>query len=365
MNHIPEIILTGNAYERGLQHGQALALQIKGFLNDNRARINSIREFPLEENIIRAQLQQHAAIIEAQLPGIALELKGLAAGADITYEDALLLQYRVELMAYNNRNILEGDCSTIAINLPGQPIITGQTIDLPGNMTELGCIFRIIPENETDPEILIYGFAGLLGYMGMNSHGLSININMVVSDDWQPGISPYLLVRHLLTLPTIDECIEELNKIKRSSSRSFLITKYNRMVNVELTANEIRILEDKMLMHTNHYLDNDLAARDKIHFLFKNSSVKRLKLLQQLLQEETEVINAEMLFDIFADHSLYPVGICAHGEGNIRRSETVAAVVMEPGRLVMYARRGYACTAATEKFSLPQPLRRRGVRKEY
>lgn len=354
MNTIPEIILSGNARECGFQHGHLLKDTINNFLNDNRARINLLRQIPLEEEIIQSQVKQHAAVIEAQLPEIAMELKGLAEGANISYEDAVLLQIRVELSAYNEQDILEGDCSTAAFHTSSNQIITGQTIDLPGNMTELGCIFRIMPEREGSPEILMYGFAGLLGYMGLNSHGLSININMVVSDSWQPGVSPYLLVRHLLTLSSIDECIDELKRITLSSSRSFLITDRNRMVNIECSPNKFKIIEGDVLMHTNHYLHNDLQKEDKMHFLFKNSSIKRLKCLQQLLPENAENITPEMLFDIFSDHSLYPVGICAHGEGNIRRSETVGAVVMEPAKFRLHARKGYACEAETKTFELNQ-----------
>ncbi|MEO6230957.1 MAG: C45 family peptidase [Ferruginibacter sp.] len=351
MNKISEIILRGNAYERGLQHGQQLGPQIKDFLNDNKARVNSIREFPLSDDVIQSQVQLHAAVIEAELPEIATELKGLAAGAGISYEEAVFLQVRVELMSYGDQDLLEGDCSTVAIKQPGHPTITGQTIDLPGNMTELGCVFRIIPENDDEPEILMYGFAGLLGYMGMNSHGLSININMVVSNDWQPGVSPYLLVRHFLTLATTEECLQELNRITRSSSRSFVIADKTSLLNVEFTATQIRVLEETLMFHTNHYLDTDLIKEDKIHFLFKNSSIKRLKLLQQLFPSD-ENVSPETLFNIFADHTLYPVGICAHGEGNIRRSETVGTVVMEPESFTMYARKGNACTGETEIFRM-------------
>ncbi|CAN5679734.1 hypothetical protein BH11BAC3_BH11BAC3_10240 [soil metagenome] len=351
MNKIPEIILSGNAYERGLQHGQQLGPQIKEFLNDNKARVNSIREFPLSDDVIHSQVQLHAAIIEAELPEIATELKGLAVGAGISYEEAVFLQIRVELMSYGDKDLLEGDCSTIAIKQPGHTTIAGQTIDLPGNMTDLGCVFRIIPENEAEPEILMYGFAGLLGYMGMNSHGLSININMVVSNDWQPGVSPYLLVRHFLTLSTSKACLQELNRITRSSSRSLVISDKTSLLNVEFTATQIKILEDVLLFHTNHYLDTDLMKEDKIHFLFKNSSIKRLKLMQQLLPAGGNVTPG-ILFNIFADHTLYPVGICAHGEGNIRRSETVGTVVMEPESFTMYARKGNTCTGETEIFRL-------------
>ncbi len=110
-------------------------------------------------------------------------------------------------------------------------------------------------------------------------------------------------------------------------------------------------------MHTNHYLHGELQKEDTMHFLFRNSSVKRLKLLQQLLPEDTDTVTPEMLFDIFSDHTLYPVGICAHGEGNIRRSETVGAIVMEPSKYRLYARKGYACSSTTETFYLKQSVK--------
>lgn len=350
MNTIPEIILTGNAYQRGLQHGQMLSRQINDFLNDHTARINCIREFPLEAAVVQSQIRKHAAIIEAELPQIATELRGLAAGANISYEDAVLLQIRVELMAYATTDLLEGDCSTIAVKSSAGEVITGQTIDLPGNMSELGCIFRIIPEDDNQPEILMYGFAGLLGYMGMNSNGLSVNINMVVSDDWQPGISPYLIARHLLNFSTVADCLSELNKLTRSSSRSFIISDSATLLNVEFTAHQLSLIEGKRLLHTNHYLHEDLLGFDTMHFLFKNSSIKRFKLMQQLLPVNRDSIDPEMLFHIFSDHSLFPVGICAHSEGNIRRSETVGAVVMLPASFTMYARKGNTCSSVTKVF---------------
>ena len=352
MTTIPEIKLSGNAYQRGLQHGQICARQINNFLQDNRARINTIREYPLAEEIMQNQVRQHAEIIEAELPQIAEELRGLAAGANISYEDAVLLQIRVELIAFGITDILEGDCSTIANVSAAGEIITGQTIDLPGNLGEMGCVFKIIPEHAGHPQILMYGFAGLLGYMGMNSLGVSININMVVSKNWQPGVSPYLLVRHLLNFSSADECINELKKIRRSSSRSLIISDPATLINVEFTANELSIVRGKQLIHTNHYLHAGMMKFDSMHFLFKNSSVKRWKLMQQLLPDDMDEINPELLFKIFSDHTLFPVGICAHSEGNIRRSETIATVVMQPASFIMYARKGNACSGVTEKFGM-------------
>jgi predicted choloylglycine hydrolase len=349
------ITLSGSPFERGLIHGQALGARIRNFLADGHARIDRVRETPLSPTVINTLTGQHAAIIEATLPSIAEELKGLAAGAGISYREAVLLQTRMELIHYGQLDKAEGDCSTIAIHQGGL-VITGQTIDLAGEMTDLGCVFRVLPEREGEPEILMYSFAGLLGYTGINSNGLSVNINMVLSGDWQPGVPPYLLVRHLLQQQSRKQCLDELQRIRRSSSRSFTIADKTGLINVEFTANTLRVQEGHCLLHTNHYLHPDLLEEDRIHFLFKNSSVKRLALLQRMLPEDPGSVTPEMLFSFLADHTLYPVGICAHNEGNIRRTDTVAAIVFQPAHFTLHARKGHTCEAATRVFRLGQTL---------
>lgn len=296
-------------------------------------------------------ISQHRDVIEAQLPEIAEELKGLAEGAGISYENAILLQQRVELIGNNEEFNLEGDCSTVGLHRLPDQIITGQTIDLPGDMKELIHVFRIIPESDGKPEILMCGFAGLLGYIGLNSFGLSININLVLSDDWQAGISPYLLVRHFLTLTTKEQCLNELKRLRRSSSRNFLISDREGMLNIECTARNISTTHGDCLVHTNHYL-TDLKQQETMNFLFRNSSIKRLQLVEKLLPDISRQITPEQLFTIFSDHSLYPVGICAHAEGNVRRSETVGAVVMQPSINTLHVRKGNPCKTTTKTFRL-------------
>ena len=268
-----EITLKGSPYERGFQHGSALKKEINEFLDDNKARINTLRHSPLSRETMDKLINQHAAIIEKDLPDIAAEIKGLAAGASIDYTDAVLLQIRRELIAYEEPSSIDGDCSTVAYSNPDTGIITGQTIDIAGDIGSLGYVFRILPDSTDDPEILIYGFAGLIGYMGMNSFGISININMVVSEGWKPGVSPYLLSRHFLNFKSIDECIKVIQNCRISSSRCFTITDGSDMITVEITPDQYAITEDSQcLLHTNHYMHKSMKESERMHFLFHNSS---------------------------------------------------------------------------------------------
>jgi len=348
-----EIILQGSPYERGFQHGSALKNEINNFLDDNRARINTIRHTPLSNESMDRLIKQHTAIIEEDLPEIAEEIKGLAAGASIDYSDAVLLQIRRELIAYEESASIDGDCSTIAYYDPETGTITGQTIDIAGDIGALGYIFRILPSCTEEPEILIYGFAGLIGYLGMNNYGLSVNINMVVSDGWKPGVSPYLLSRHILNFKNIDECIKEIEKCRISSSRCFTITSRSEMITVEITPDRYAIINDSnCLLHTNHYMHESMKEEERMHFLFHNSSKQRFELLKEKVKVESHTLTSQQMMTIFSDHSLYPVGICAHSDGNLRRSETVAAVTMQPNIGLMVARKGNTCKGVSQEFKM-------------
>lgn len=333
------IRLSGDPHSRGLQHGLELGPQIRRLLNDQCARINCHFLHPFPEDQIYSYVMDYAAEIERELPSIAEEIQGLSIGAKITYEQAMLLQVRREVLKILHK-VENSDCSTFSIPLSNHTL--AQTIDLNSSFAEFGRTFHIASSERT-PEILMFSFAGLLGYLGMNSNGLAISINMVSSDDWQIGVPPYLLVRHLLELNSVEDCISSLANIKRSSSRSFTICDNRRNVTIEMTTDSFAVLEDSELFHTNHYMSAELAHKDSINFLARNSSLHRLKRLRQLTAALPHAPTVPELFNVFNDHDNHPVGLCSHSDGDPRRTETVATVVMHPSKGTMYVRRGLAC----------------------
>lgn len=348
---IPEnaVRLSGDPRTRGVQHGRKLAPQIKRLLSDDCARINCHLSRPVPEEQIYVYVRKFAFEIERELPLIAAEIEGLSVGAEISYEQAVLLQVRREILMLLRKGS-NSDCSSFS--LPINNRIVAQTIDLNSSFAEFGTVFQIEPWRGS-PEILMFSFAGLLGYLGMNSSGLTIAINMVSSDDWRPGVPPYLLVRHLLDLHTVEECLEAIARIRRSSSRSFTICDSKRSVTVEMTATSFAILEGKELLHTNHYLSPDLAPNDTINFLARHSSMKRLAKLRALTYNLPGSSAVTELFNLFVDHENHPVGLCSHADGDLRRTETVGTVVMHPETGTMYVRKGMpCCDREIEKYTM-------------
>ncbi len=348
MTLMQEIHLSGEPYEIGYKHGYILRSKIQEFLGDNFARINLVRQIKLTRNEIFDSVHKYRTIIEEDLPQISEEIQGLAKGANISYEEAILLQIRRELIGQASL----GECSLIASMDVNKKMTIAQTIDLNGKMTNLGQVFRITSSTINVPEILIYSFAGLLGYIGLNSAGLAIGINFVSSDGWKPGVSHYLLVRHLLKLKTLEECLEELQRIRRCSSRSLTICDNRHLAIIEMTVDDLRVISGSELKRTNHFLHQDFQTKDKMNVFSRNASILRLQRLNELMKKTNNSTEPETLFNIFSDHSLYPIGLCAHSEGNIRREDTVAAVVLKPNTSSIFIRKGHPCTSQSQNFSL-------------
>ncbi len=337
-----EIRVHGDAFQRGVQHGRQAGAAIRAFVADRMARVNALRPRPLEPRHVVARCREHAAIVRECLPALDREIRGLAAGAEISADDAYLLQLRRELIAFDR------DCSSLAYVDPEAGPVIAQNVDLPGGMAPLATILRV--DDPLAPRHCLVTFAGLLGYLGINEAGVAIGINMVLSDDWQVGVPPYLLVRHCLTLTSIDDIIHELQRIPRASSRSFLVADAHEVVNIEMTARELRVLRSPLHVHTNHFLHPELAVHETLDADARARSKTRLERLRSLV--DGGALTVDGVGDFLADHGPEGASICAHTDGDLRRGETVASVVLTPGRRSLRALAGHPCQNSYRTFSL-------------
>lgn len=339
--------LAGDHRQLGFLYGRAYRDEVRAFLEDGLARVNLLRHAPLDPQKLDDCLQMYWTDVCDHLPELAEQLLGLAEGADISRAHACLLQFRRELIGYRKVPTL-GDCSTIAARGP-RPYLA-QTIDLNGGMSPLATVLRIDGAANAAPDILMFTFKGLLGYLGMNSAGLCVGINVVLAGPWGRGVSPYLTVRRMLSLHSVDACLALLATLPHASSRAFTLLDANRLVVVELGSGKLKVQERSLSTHTNHFLDQELARRDEINVLSGNASRKRLALLDQFAARCSHDEQIAHMFTLLSSHDLYPLGLCAHNEGNLRREETVGAVMMLPTEGRMLVRFGQPCEARTEEF---------------
>ncbi|MEU5883472.1 C45 family autoproteolytic acyltransferase/hydolase [Spirillospora sp. NPDC047279] len=330
---VPHVRLAGDPAEIGRRHGAARAPQLRAFLDDGLARLNHLRPAnaaPFTLDDLGPTITAHREAVEGQTPDLAAEIRGLAEGAGLTADEAMLLQIRREVMGYS-RIPTRGDCTTYA--RAGE--VVAQTVDLNGDLDDQIAVLEITPAGSARRS-LILSFAGLLGYLGMNSAGLAIGLNLLLGGTWRPGLPPYLAIRHLLdNAASVDEALTILAGLELSSSRSLTLCSPGKAAYVEILDDRTRVTEAPWTVHTNHYLHPDLAPDDEINVFARNSSQRRLDACAERL---TALPPSAAPEEHFALLSAPP--ICVPDDGDIRLERTVAAVVMRPDQGRMYVRPG-------------------------
>lgn len=335
--------LAGTYFEIGAQHGVAHRQRIHDFLADDLARINALLYQPVTLEALAPRLRTYWEYIASCLPDAADELRGIAAGAEISLDEALVLQLRRELVGYQKIrradgrkiSVASGDCTTFGRVEPAGSVL-GQTVDLNGHMTRELTVLRI-RHARRDHRTLLLSFTGLLGYLGMNSHGLAVGLNLVLAGEWRPGIPGYMAIRHLLDRATsVDQALQLLDMLPLASSRALMLCDARRLVVVELMTDDKRIIEGPELAHTNHFLHPDFIPHDEINPFAHASSLRRLEACRAGLAALPVGCGADAYFDLLAEPPIY-----VDGDDDVRRECTVASVVMQPGRGRMTVRQGH------------------------
>ena len=346
MTSINSIQLAGDPFSIGRMHGEALRGRIRAFLDDDLCRLNRLLHRPTSLADLKATVNRHCEVIARDMPDIFSEIRGLAEGAEISLDAALLLQLRREVMGYS-RLPSGGDCTTLCRPLPLDGPVLAQTIDLNGDLDDQMVVIEIT-HSLTGCRVLVLTFTGLLGYLGLNGSGVAIGINLVLGGPWQPGVPPYLAIRHLLDhCVDIESCLSCLGNLQLASSRSLMICDRKHAVTVELLHGRMAVIRDEHLVHTNHFLSEGFAAEDALNPFSRNSSVLRLKACRDLLCQLPEPAGADDIMNIFCHE---PIRVKANGD--CRRERTVGAVVMLPRDGRMHVRCGDPALAATQVFQL-------------
>ncbi|WGS47617.1 C45 family peptidase (plasmid) [Burkholderia sp. JSH-S8] len=341
--------LAGSRREIGRQHGAALRDAIQGFLTDRIARLAPlVTAARLRE--LAPLVERHARVIERELPDLAEEVHGLAEGAGITLEDAYLLQLRRELTGFQRiPAAARGDCTTFARHANGQAVIA-QTIDLNGDMASELSVLEISHGGSSTnggargTDVALVSFTGLLGYLGINSHGVAIGLNLVLGGEWRPGIPGYLAIRHLLdTCASVDECVDTLRRLPLASSRSLTIADAQRVVTVEYVPDSLIVIEGAEHAHTNHFLHPAFAADDALNPFARTSSQRRLDACRAGLAGLPADADAAACLALLGEPPIEVVPT-----GDIRRECTVASVAMFPARRALHVRGRAGAPPATQ-----------------
>lgn len=347
----PYFEFSGSNLEIGRQHGKLAGELVHRHLN---MALGKLEAKDVDRATARRRARLYIPFIQEHAPHFAQELSGLAQGAEITLEDAYILQLRAELAvapgedgtekAAMAREALAHECTTFAISgkhTADSIPISGQNADLPAGTRDIGIVAKITPDDK--PALLMLTPAGQISYIGINDRGMAVFANFLNTGNWRAGFPRYLLSRTVLEHDSIDSALQKLATIPRASSRNVLMMERSgRAVDMELAVErEARLeAENGVLAHSNHFVapelnDCETSEPDRHH-----NSCLRLDRMKELILSRSGEITPETAMEFCRDRENTPDAICRHLGDGPADYITFASVIARPSEGEMWVAPG-------------------------
>lgn len=359
MGTYPHVSVAGPAEQRGRQYGEQARERVRRSVRAYREVFAQLAGW--DWATVRREAARFEAPIAAFGPQYLAEMRGIAAGAGLDFGDVLAINVRTEVM-YAARarqaaaSARPGECSAFAVApAPGQsgPTLVGQNWDWLPHAADTVVVLEA--RQDDAPDFVSVVEAGLLAKTGMNSSGLGVATNALVTADdaGVPGLPYHVLLRALMDCENVSDAIAALQAGLRSSSASYLIAHRDGIaVNVEAAPGDFSRLyflypDDGILLHTNHFLAGQFAGRDVSVWAMPGSPVRLQRLRAGARAAPDHSLAAFRA--LLSDHANYPSGVCCHPDPRMAPADqgmTVASVLMDLDARRMWLADGNPCTAA-------------------
>ena len=275
------------------------------------------------ENIL-GRSRPFKPLAEAYAPDLLAEIDGIAQGSNRSLEEIFLLNARSEIIFSTKALGLEqpGECTSL-LALPeaaekGESFLA-QNWDWYGPMTD-GPVALKISQRESISALITFTEAGQVAKMGMNTAGIGLAVNNLITDRPRHGVPWLFIARRVLESNHLTEAVGRVLSARRAHSLNYLIGHGDENdgfgVCLETAAEEEHIFwpEDGLLAHTNHFIEPGGTFRDlRLKLDPYSSTLLRLARTRSLLKARSGRLGAAEIRRILADHYDHPFSVCAHG----------------------------------------------------
>lgn len=314
IREMPVVAVEGSYGEMGVAYGRQLAGLIDRNLNDYARRFREVAG--LSDADVRAWGNRYRAVARAYDPSIEAMLSGVAEGAGQAPEHIFALNARTEILYGSAAR--EEACTSIAV-LPsrtaGGHALLGQNWDWHPEQKEL--TFLLATRDESGFTVLTLAEAGMIAKTGLNSAGIGVCANLLVSDRDQggDGVPYHLLLRGVLQSQTMADAHKAALACPRISSGNLLIADAGgEAIDLEVVPGDFGYLlpAGGLITHSNHFMSGvpvgDLRKGLSALTLLRPERARHL--LEPKLEART--VTADDLKSVFRDHYSFPNGICRH-----------------------------------------------------
>lgn len=337
----PAFRFSGSHRAIGEQIGESCTDLIARHLDKALTRLDKRSRIPREAALSLAM--EYRPYVLRYAPYFDEEIQGLANGAGLSLPEAYLLQLRAEVatpVTPADSAESNDECTSFAV-LPEATSngvgLVGQNADLPAFYAEIAIVAEIVPDDM--PALLMLMPAGQVSYIGINDRGLGCFANFVTCDGWRHGLPRYMLSRLALSQSSVDDGIAAVRGVTRASSRNLLmLDAHGTAADLETTPTDDARLDprDGLLAHSNHYVAASLQHEERSKPRNVANSRKRLRRMDELLQQHRGTLSVDVMQDILRDRTCYPDALCRMpGDDGDSDTITFASVIAEPseGRL--------------------------------
>lgn len=341
----PLINLSGPPHERGVAYGIAAAERIRRGVAHYTAQL---ARAGLAGSEIRGLVNDYLPVIEGFEPAYVEEMRGIARGAALPFEEVVLLNARTEILKLAERPDLRGrlaeatapDGCTGVVVMPEAAadgcLIHAQNWDWKVECAETAVVLRICRED--GPDLLTFTEAGGLARFGCNAAGIALTANYLESDrDYgQIGVPLALIRRKVLEEERLALAMRAVYATPKSASNNMIVSHRGGIaIDFECAPDEtFRLYPERgLLVHANHWLSpvalaklRDTGLAGTPDSLYRDLRVREL--LVPTLGELTAADVKEALFDDFES----PWSVCRPPRPGVDGvvTATVAMIVMQP-----------------------------------
>ncbi len=348
ITQFPFVSVSGTPEARGRSYGQQAADRVR----KSAAMYGQTLVDLGYDAMARTQLiTSFAREIENFAPHYLEEMRGIAAGANVSFEDIVMVNARTEVIAKARAEkkkaaeLEPGDGCTGALILPTRSangrLIHGQNWDWRAECAETAIVLRV--RNDNGPDILTFVEAGGLARSGLNSAGVSITANYLESDrDFrQLGVPLSLIRRKVLEQEHFALAIKAVATTPKSCSNNIMIGMAAGFgVDYECTTDEAFPIypgSDDLIVHANHWVSE--VALTKLRDTGRAStpeSAYRDWRVRRLLNARDKLTREDLKHALFDDFGA-PYSVCRPPRpgSHDNLSATVSMVIMEPAAGLM------------------------------
>lgn len=340
----PLVEVSGSPYERGVQHGRAVAGRVRRSADIYAKALKALAFAPDDLARLIAGFRREIDHFE---PAYIQEMQGIADGAGVSFEDVLMINARTEIVSQARLARLTAkaependDACTSAAILPARSangnFLQGQNWDNRIDCADTIIILRVLRDD--GPDVLTFVEAGGLARYGMNSAGITLNGNGLSSsrDFRQNGLPLPLIRRKALEQDHYALALQIVVSTPKACSCNVLLgTQLGLAVNVECAPDEAFLIypQDNLAIHANHWVNP--VALGKLRdtgMATSPESVYRDVRVRQSLEAAGALLTTSDLKHAFDDRHASPFSVCRPPRqgGQGYPSCTTATLIMEP-----------------------------------